>query len=94
MVISNEEHDRLTENLRGAEAELTTAQAAHKELPVRVRLGDLHPGQQVLDTQTKLVHHCIRIAAFNTATTIARGSGSTPPTPGPTTKPTGWPGRS
>lgn len=94
VVISNEEHDRLTENLRGAEAELTTAQAAHKELPVRVRLGDLHPGQQVLDTQTKLVHHCIRIAAFNTATTIARGSGSTPPTPGPTTKPTGWPGRS
>ena len=30
------------------------------------------PGQQVLDTQTKLITHAIRIAAFNTATTLAR----------------------
>ncbi|MGK2852486.1 MAG: putative transposase [Microbacteriaceae bacterium] len=73
VLISNTEHDQLTANLRAAEAELTAAQTAHKELPVRVRLGDLHPGQQVPDTETKLLHHCIRMAAFNTATTIARG---------------------
>ena len=30
------------------------------------------PGQQVLDTQTKLITHAIRIAAFNTATALAR----------------------
>ncbi|MGW5153590.1 hypothetical protein [Rhodococcus koreensis] len=32
----------------------------------------VHPGQQVLDTETKLVHHAIRIAAFNTAQSLAR----------------------
>src|SRR6185312_3732170 len=31
-----------------------------------------HPGQQVLDTETKLIHHAIRIAAFNTAQSLAR----------------------
>jgi hypothetical protein len=30
------------------------------------------PGQQVLDIQTKLISHAIRIAAFNTATALAR----------------------
>lgn len=28
--------------------------------------GEVHPGQQVLDTETKLIHHAIRIAAYNT----------------------------
>ena len=32
----------------------------------------MHPGQQVLDTETKLVHHAIRIAAYNTAQSLAR----------------------
>jgi hypothetical protein len=31
-----------------------------------------YPGQQVLDVQTKLVTHAIRIAAFNTTTALAR----------------------
>jgi hypothetical protein len=35
-------------------------------------LGEINPGQQVLDIQTKLITHAIRIAAFNTATTLAR----------------------
>ena len=35
-------------------------------------LGQVNPGQQVLDVQTKLISHAIRIAAFNTATTLAR----------------------
>jgi hypothetical protein len=38
----------------------------------RLRLGQVSPGQQVLDTQTKLISHAIRIAAFNTATALAR----------------------
>jgi hypothetical protein len=35
-------------------------------------LGQVNPGQQVLDVQTKLITHAIRIAAFNTATALAR----------------------
>jgi len=34
--------------------------------------GGPYPGQQVLDVQTKLITHAIRIAAFNTATALAR----------------------
>ena len=30
------------------------------------------PARQVLDTETKLIHHAIRIAAFNTAQSLAR----------------------
>ncbi|PYI39594.1 hypothetical protein CVS30_02565 [Arthrobacter psychrolactophilus] len=39
-----------------------------------VRLDDLNPGQQVLDTKTELIHHSIRMAACNTAMTLARES--------------------
>jgi hypothetical protein len=38
----------------------------------RLPLGQVNPGQQVLDIQTKLISHAIRIAAFNTATALAR----------------------
>ncbi|WP_427017471.1 putative transposase [Pseudarthrobacter sp. P1] len=55
-----------------AETVLNGAEAAHEALPARIRLGDLAPGQQVLDTETKLIHHGIRMAAYNTAMTLAR----------------------
>ncbi|WP_211883362.1 hypothetical protein, partial [Pseudarthrobacter albicanus] len=55
-----------------AETALDAAEAAHQGLPARIRLGDLAPGQQVLDTETKLIHHSIRMAAFNTMMTLAR----------------------
>ncbi|WP_427015969.1 putative transposase [Pseudarthrobacter sp. P1] len=58
--------------LWGAETALTTAEAAHQRLPQRVRLGDLAPGQQVADTETKLITHAIRMAAYNAAMTLAR----------------------
>ena len=32
----------------------------------------MNPGQQILDVETKLLTHAIRIAAFNTITTLAR----------------------
>jgi len=51
---------------------LNAALAAHKEIPARLPLVEVHPGQQVLDTETKLIHHAIRIAAYNTAQTLAR----------------------
>src|SRR5450631_2834647 len=72
VLITNTDHDTLTESLRAAEADLDTAQAAHRAIPARLPLALVAPGQQVLDTQTKLITHAIRIAAFNTATTLAR----------------------
>jgi transposase-like protein len=72
VLISNTDHDGLTAGLRAAEADLDTAQATHRAIPARLPLGQVNPGQQVLDIQTKLITHAIRIAAFNTATILAR----------------------
>jgi hypothetical protein len=41
-------------------------------VPTRLPLDQVNPGQQVLDTQTKLITHAIRIAAFNIDTALAR----------------------
>lgn len=72
VVITNTTHNALTAELHTAEEELVAARALHRGTPTRVRLGDLAPGQQVLDTETKLIYHAIKIAAFNTTTAIAR----------------------
>ena len=72
VLITNTNHDQLTADLRAAQTVLDTAQGAHRAVAARLSLGQVNPGQQVLDTQTKLISHAIRIAAFNTATTLAR----------------------
>jgi prepilin-type processing-associated H-X9-DG protein len=72
VVITSAMHNAVNAPLRDAEAALDQAEAAHKEIPVRLPLGELSPGQQVLDTETKLITHAIRMAAFNTATILAR----------------------
>ena len=41
-------------------------------MPTRLPLDQVNPGQQVLDTQAKLITHAIRIAAFNIDTALAR----------------------
>ncbi len=72
VLITNADHDKLTADLRAAESDLDTAQGAHRAVPARLPLAQVNPGQQVLDIQTKLISHAIRIAAFNTATALAR----------------------
>jgi transposase len=72
VLITNTAHDKLTADLRAAETFLDAAQAAHRAIPARLPLAQVNPGQQVLDVQTKLISHAIRIAAFNTATALAR----------------------
>ena len=72
VLITNADHDTLTADLRAAESNPDTAQAAHRAVPARLPLAEDNPGQQVLDIQTKLISHAIRIAAFNTATALAR----------------------
>ena len=72
MLITNAMLDTINADAHAAEAALDTAIAAHKAVPARLPLAQVHPGQQVLDTETKLVHHAIRIAAYNTARSLAR----------------------
>ena len=72
VMITNADHDKLTADLGAAESNLDAAQCAHWAVPARLPLGQVNPGQQVLDIQTKLISHAIRIAAFNTATALAR----------------------
>ena len=55
-----------------AQTSLDAALAAHQAIPARLPLAEVNPGQQVLDTETKLIHHAIRIAAYNTVQTLAR----------------------
>jgi len=69
--ITNQAQDALTADLRAAHADLA-AESAHRAIQVRLPLAQVNPGQQVLDVQTKLITHAIRIAAFNTATALAR----------------------
>ena len=71
-LLTNQQHDALTADLHEADAALNTAEAKHQATPARLPLRQVNPGQQVLDTDTKLLTHAIRIAAFNTATTLAR----------------------
>jgi transposase len=70
--ISNADITRATARLHHAADQLAAAQAAHAAVPARLPLRDVHPGQQVLDTETKLITHAIRMAAFNTITALAR----------------------
>jgi Transposase protein len=72
VLITNAARDDLTADLRAAATDLDTAQTTHRAIPARLPLAQVNPGQQVLDVQTKLISHAIRIAAFNTATAIAR----------------------
>ena len=72
VLITNAMLDTINADAHTAEAALDTALAAHKAVPARLPLAQVHPGQQILDTETKLVHHAIRIAAYNTARTLAR----------------------
>jgi hypothetical protein len=71
-VLTNPMIDTINTDAHAAEATLDAALDAHRAIPARLPLAEVNPGQQVLDTQTKLIHHAIRIAAFNTAQTLAR----------------------
>jgi hypothetical protein len=72
VLLTNDMINTITADVHTAHAALEAALAAHQALPARLPLAQVHPGQQVLDTETKLIHHAIRIAAFNTAQSLAR----------------------
>lgn len=72
ILITNEDYNLITAPLRAAETALEDAKAASRALPMRVALKESAPGQQVLDTEIKLLTHAVKIAAYNTDTALAR----------------------
>ena len=72
VVLTNEMINTINADVHTAEQALQTALAAHRTIPARLPLSQVNPGQQVLDIETKLIHHAIRIAAFNTTQSLAR----------------------
>jgi len=64
--------DTINADMHAAQTALDAALDAHQVIPARLPLAEVHHGQQMLDTETKLIHHAIRIAAFNTAQSLAR----------------------
>ena len=71
-VVTNEMINTINADVHAAQATLDAALDEHQAIPARLPLAEVNPGQQVLDTETKLIHHAIRIAAFNTAQSLAR----------------------
>ncbi|WP_427006393.1 putative transposase [Pseudarthrobacter sp. H2] len=71
VIVASAMHNAVMAPLWEAESALDQAEAAHAGIPARVRLGDLAPSRQVLDTEVKLITHAIRMAAYNAAMTIA-----------------------
>ena len=71
-VLTNTMINTINTDVHTAQATLDAALTAHQAIPARLPLAQVNPGQQVLDTETKLIHHAIRIAAFNTAQSLAR----------------------
>lgn len=72
LLLTNEAYNALTAPLHTAQDDLGAARDHHQTLPSRVPLRDLAPDQQVLDTEVKLLHHAIRMAAYTTITALAR----------------------
>jgi hypothetical protein len=72
VVLTNAMINTINADVHTAQTAFDTALAAHTAIPARLPLSQVNPGQQVLDTETKLIHHAIRIAAFNTAQSLAR----------------------
>ena len=72
VVITNQDLAKLDVPVDAARRKLETAQAAAKATPAKIPLSQHNPGMVRLETETKLITHAIRMAAFNAETTLAR----------------------
>jgi prepilin-type processing-associated H-X9-DG protein len=72
VIVTNEMINTINTDVYTAQTALNTALSAHQAISARVPLAEIGPDQQVLDTETKLIHHAIRIAAYNTTQSLAR----------------------
>ena len=72
VVITNKTLARLGAPVETARRKLAAAQDAARAVPAKIPLGQHNPGMVRLDTETKLITHAIRMAAFNTEVMLAR----------------------
>jgi len=71
-LITNQQLAKLDAPITAARQRLEDAQAAAKAIPAKIPLAEHNPDLVRLDTETKLITHAIRMAAYNTETTLAR----------------------
>ena len=72
VVITNKTLNRLQAPVETARRKLEATQQAAKAVPAKTPLKEHNPKMVRLDTETKLITHAIRMAAFNTEVTLAR----------------------
>jgi hypothetical protein len=70
--LSNQVINALNTPVEAAYLELEQAGTAAAAVPARVPLGTLSPDMVRLEAETKQITHAIRMAAYNTETTLAR----------------------
>jgi hypothetical protein len=71
-VITNAILAELDVPVDAARRKLQAAQAAARQIPAKIPLRDHNPDMVRLDTETKLITHAVKMAAFNAETTLAR----------------------
>jgi hypothetical protein len=71
-IITNQALNRINAPAETAWRELEEAERAAAAIPARTRLGDITPDMARLETEVKQITHAIRMAAYNTETTLAR----------------------
>jgi hypothetical protein len=71
-LITNHQLARLDAPVTAARQRLEDAQAAAKAIPAKIPLSQHNPDMVRLDTETKLITHAIRMAAYNAETILAR----------------------
>jgi transposase len=71
-LITNTILAKLDTPVDAARRALEQAQAAAKQVPAKIPLSQHNPDMMRLDTETKLITHAVKMAAFNTETTLAR----------------------
>jgi hypothetical protein len=72
VVITNKTLSRLEAPVETARRKLAAAQEAARAIPAKIPLGEHNPAMVRLDTETKLITHAIRMAAFNAEVILAR----------------------
>ncbi len=72
VLVTNEAINEINEPVNDAQAAVLQAEAAHEKIPARLPLGQLHPGQQLLETRLKQFTHLIGMTAYTISMALAR----------------------
>ena len=72
VLITNQMLAKLDAPVAAARRKLEDAQAAARAIPAKIPLSEHNPDMVRLDTETKLITHAIRMAAYNAETILAR----------------------